>query len=88
MKVHPNSLAAHKENLKLNKYPNQIRMIVKAYQTIGEGTMHNVAKYCRVPLNTISGRFKRMREDGIIEPVRTTSDRKTIYRLKIDLQDQ
>lgn len=78
--MHNNSLEAHKENITFGKYPKQIKAIIQSLQFIERGTMHNIANHLQVPLNTISGRFKRMREDGIIKEDGKTNN-KTIWKL-------
>lgn len=79
--MHTNSLEVHKDNLAEGKYPKQIKMIVKSLEYLESATMHQIANHLRVPLNTISGRFKRMREEGIIKEVGRNEKRRTIFKL-------
>lgn len=80
--MHTNSLAVHQENLKERKYPKQIVEIVESLKFLQSGTMHQIAKHMGKELNCISGRFKRMREDGLIKESGTTEKRRTIWTLK------
>lgn len=77
--MHPNSLTAYSEVKP--KISGQKQKILDALQIIKSGTMHNIADYMRVPLNTISGRFKALSEDNLIEGIGSIKNR-TVWRLK------
>lgn len=80
--MHSNSLEVHNDNLEIGKYKKQIQNIYEALKFIESGTMHNVASFLGVPLNTISGRFKEMRELGLIEQTGKRINRSSVYTLK------
>jgi len=77
--MHKNSLLAYQEVLP--KISNQKIKICKSLEFLGKATMHQIAKYMGVPLNTISGRFKDLREDGFIKSFGSTEKRRTIWEL-------
>ncbi len=44
-------------------------------------TMHDVANFLKVPLNTISGRFGELVKKNKIKAIGRTEDRKSLYKL-------
>lgn len=70
--VHENSKIAHENNKALKKYSSSERLVVAAMveMTIQDRknkyTMHQVADYMRVGLNTISGRFRPLVSKGAL----------------------
>lgn len=81
--MHQNSLESHRDNLKKKTYSNQINNILNCLDRIKSGTMHEIAEFLSVPLNTISGRFKVMREEGLIKGIGTTEKRRTIWKSEL-----
>ena len=69
------------ENIKPNLTKKESVVLNTCVQINKPSTMHEVAKFLGVELNTISGRFSKLCEKGELEITGKTTNRRSIYEV-------
>ncbi len=68
--MHSNSIKAHQLNIEYSSYSNMSERILCKLSELGEARGDQLADALKTQYHKISGRFKPLREQGLIEVVR------------------